>query len=94
MKHYFCKIEETSGEYSFTTSFLMREETKDLADKVLEAIVLNWRGEGEWWDAKEKNMAEFDCGCIIAKAITMDEIKKEEYYVINKYLTTVTEDIL
>jgi hypothetical protein len=82
MKYWYVVIEVSIGEYEYLSKSVHKTSGKEEFD-------LNEYAQGFYGDEGEEldeGVYEFDCGCVIASAHTCEEITKQEYEVLRKYL--------
>jgi len=83
MRYWYLDIKIINGEYEFHSRSTQKTKAKEEFDA--ESYVANFYGFEEGKN-EDSGYYEFNCGNIACKVNGLQEITKEEYRVLNKYL--------
>lgn len=83
MKYYIGKIEEINGGMEYKDNFVF--STKGSPNKYMRRVARDWRGEGEW----DKYHEAWWVDCTLIRDDGYQEIPKEDYEVMRKYLAVL-----
>lgn len=82
MKYAILKISERNGEYESLNYYTLRIK-KSITAKQLDKFMRNWRGA---FDYEEDKHYYFNSGQIVCTVESYQEIPKEDYEILNKYI--------
>ena len=85
MKTFFVTINERSGEYEYTDTWLVEAENSEHADEQIHQIMLTYRGDADF----DPDRQEYEYAEHISYVHSVREVPPEHAQVLKEYLVTL-----
>jgi hypothetical protein len=88
VKYLFIKIEERNGEQEYTSKMVrtVNSSVKNIEKFVTDTLLKVWYNDDNAKKVRGEDWYEFFGGCIMARLESVEEISKEDFDVLNRYL--------